>query len=121
MNPPAPVTSTRRCAIGCLPFSVRLVIAAEHEWDRLEQQPTIPPQRPGRDVDVVELDHLRERDLVPAEHLPETGHPGLQIEPLAAPPIDELVLVENQWTRADQAHLPEKHVDQLGQLVERIS
>ena len=44
---------------------------AEHDRDRLAEDLQVPPERPVRHVEVVELDHLVERDVVAAEHLPE--------------------------------------------------
>ena len=87
----------------------------------MKHQLDVVGERPGRDVAVVEPDHLAERDVVAAEHLPEAGHPGLQVEAAAGPAVDVVVLLGDQRPRADQAHLAAEDVDQLRQLVERAA
>ena len=77
--------------------------------------------RPVGDVQVVELDHLLERDLIPPEDLPEPRDPRLQVEPAPSPVDDVLVLLEDQRPRPDEAHLAPEDVDQLRQLVERVA
>ena len=94
---------------------------AEHQRDGLEDQAEVLPERPVRDVEVVEPDHLLERDVAAAEHLPEAGDARLQLEALARPVVDVLVLLEDQRPRADEAHLAAEDVEQLRQLVERVA
>ena len=53
-----------------------------------------------------------------AEHLPEAGDPGRQVEAAAAPAADALVLGDRQRPRADEAHLAAQHVPELRQLVD---
>ena len=73
------------------------------------------------DVQVVDRDHLAQRDPRGAEDLPVPGHPGLQVQPAAVPALDLPVLVLDQRPRADEAHLAAQHVEELGQLVERAA
>src|SRR5581483_12409162 len=54
------------------------------------------------------------------EDLPEAGATGLEAQAAACPVLDELVLVEDQRPRSDEAHLPAHDVEQLRQLVERM-
>src|SRR5262245_18290329 len=77
----------------------------EKGGDGAENQLQVVQQRPRRDVDVVEPDHLLERDVIPSEHLPEAGDPGLQVETTTAPVDDVLILLEDEGTGADEAHL----------------
>src|SRR5215211_2541175 len=87
--------------------------------DRQCHQPQIAHQRPAGDVEVVETNHLRERNLTPPDHLPWTRHPRLEIEPLTRPALDVLVLVQDERTRAHEAHLADDDVEKLRQLVQR--
>src|SRR5919108_2096286 len=91
--------------------------AAERR-DRERHQPHVAHQRPAGDVEIVEADHLRERNLAPSEHLPRPGHAWLEIQPLTGPSFDVLVLVEDERPRADEAHLSDEDVQKLRQLVE---
>ena len=54
-----------------------------------------------------------------AEHLPETGHAGLEVEAPARPAVDVMVLLGDERARTDQAHLATEHVEQLRELVQR--
>src|SRR4051794_38769375 len=46
-----------------------------HRRQRPQNEPDVLPQRPVRDVEVVELEHLLERDPRATEDLPEAGEP----------------------------------------------
>src|SRR4051812_40467177 len=85
---------------GALSRSVRAA-PAEHDRDRLTEDLHVPPQRPVRDVDVVELDHLVERDLVAAEDLPQAGDARGRVEAATGPAGDPLGLVDHEGARAD--------------------
>ena len=122
-GPPAPHpgdAASTSCEMTAWP-STRTAVAARWEArrvrrerrDRQEDEPDVLPQRPVRDVDVVELRHLVERDVAPTEHLPEAGDSRLDVEPLAGPLLDERVLLEDQRPRADEGHLALDDVDQL--------
>src|SRR5437773_142766 len=86
-------------------------------YDQLE----VAKERPPCDVEVIELHHLLERNAAAAVHLPRPRAPRLQIQALAAPRLHVPVLIQDQGPRADQAHLPTQHVEELRQLVERIA
>ena len=53
------------------------------EHDRVENDPQVEPRRPVRDVEVVDLDHLRERHARGAQRLPATGDSGRQMQAAA--------------------------------------
>ena len=56
--------------------------------ERAQHQANVRPQRPVGHVHVVELDHLVEGDVRPAQHLPETGEPGVSSSLLRRPSRD---------------------------------
>src|SRR5829696_8797879 len=64
---------------------------AEDDGDGPEQQPQIAGDAPVGDVQVVELQHLLERDRRPSEDLPETRDAGRQID-APAPPADDVLI-----------------------------
>src|SRR5215210_3309491 len=97
MNPAPPVTTTR--APASFTSSVDAT-PAEDGRQRVDQQPDVLPERPVRHVEVVELHHLLERDVRPAEHLPEAGDARRQVEPSPPPAGDVLVDVGRHRTRA---------------------
>src|SRR5262249_37697704 len=70
-----------------------------------------------RHVPVVELHHLVEWNLAGSQHLPETGHPGLQVETSAGPAVDIAILVEDQRPGSDKAHVADKDVYELWEIV----
>src|SRR2546421_13040046 len=92
-------------SVGALP-------TLEHCGRRGTEQLQVAPQRPAGDVEIVQPNHLLERDVAAAEHLPEAGHPRLEVEPAAAPGLDVLVLARDQRTRADEAHVAAQHVEE---------
>src|SRR5687767_3403242 len=98
-------------------MSVRAA-AGEHCRQSPQDEPYVGPQRPIRDVKVVELHHLVEGDVRPAEDLPRAGDAGHEIEPAAPPAVDLTVLVLDQRPRTHKAHIALQDVHQLRQLVE---
>src|SRR3954469_19684916 len=60
-----------------------------------------------------------ERDARGAEDLPVAGHARSEVQAAAVAPLDLAVLVHDEWTRADEAHLAAQDVQQLRQLVQR--
>src|SRR4051794_38452095 len=92
--------------------------ALQDDADGLEQQADIAPEGPVRDVEVVEFDHLLERDPRPPQHLPQARHPRGEVEAVACVAVDATVLVLDERTRADEAHVAPKNVPQLRQLVD---
>src|SRR6185503_1027506 len=94
------------------------VTPAEDVRDGPEQDLDVRPERPVDDVEVVERDHVLERDTG-AEDLPRAGHTRRQVETAAVPAGHLLVLVDDERARTDQAHLAAQHVDELRELVER--
>src|SRR5438067_245909 len=91
---------------------------SEYVARRTEQQLDVGPERPARHIQVVDLDHLLERHAAAAEDLPRASHAGRQVQAAPAPALYEVVLVDDERARADQAHLALEDVDQLRQLVE---
>src|SRR3954453_14038097 len=78
----------------------------------------VAPQRPVGDVEVVDRDHLPQRDLRGAEDLPLTGHAGLEVQPPAVPALDAGVLLGYERARPNERHLAAQDVEQLRKLVE---
>ena len=76
-------------------------------------QPHVLAQRPVGHVQVVELRHLVERDVARSQHLPQAGHARLQVEALARPRFDVLILVEDERPGAHDRHLAADDIDQL--------
>src|SRR6185436_10803713 len=101
------------------PVLVGIPRPPEHHGERAEQDAHILEQRPRRHVPMVEPAHLAERDVVRPEYLPQAGDTGLQVESRESPPVDVAVLLGDERTRADEAHLAPEHVHQLWELVER--
>src|SRR5918992_5296023 len=89
---------------GRRPSSVRTA-AAEDDEDGAQEQADVAPQAPVGDVEVVELDHLLERDGGPSEDLPQARDPRLEVEPPPPPAVDLAVRVERHRPRPNQAHL----------------
>src|SRR5438105_1427358 len=77
----------------------------EDDRNRLAEDLQVPPEGPVRHVEVVELDHLVERDVVAPEHLPEPGDPGSHVEPAARPSRDLIGLIDDERSRPHQAHV----------------
>src|SRR5215210_3612352 len=73
----------------------------KHHWDRLAEDLEVPPERPVRDVDVVELHHLVEGQVVPAQDLPQAGNARREIESAAGPTLDLARLVNYERPRPD--------------------
>src|SRR3954468_17202450 len=94
------------------------VAAAEHVTDGAQEELEIQPQRPVRDIEVVDPDHLLHRHAR-AEHLPGARHARREVQPAAIQSEDLSVLLANERTWADEAHLAPQHVEELRQLVER--
>src|SRR3954470_8769114 len=93
--------------------------AVQDHGDRADKQFDVAPERPVVHVQVVERHHLREWDVTATEDLPKSGDPRQEVETVALPPDNVLVLVEDQRTGADEAHLSTQHIQKLGQLVQR--
>src|SRR6478609_8310377 len=94
--------------------------AAAHDCgQRAGEQLEVAPERPVGHVEVVERDHLGERDVAAAHDLPEAGEAGGEVEAAAAVADDVAILFDDQRTRADEAHLAAHDVDELRQLVQR--
>src|SRR5947208_7661292 len=75
----------------------------DHCRQRLEDQADVSPERPVRDVQVIELDHFFERDVGPPEYLPEPRYAGREVETGARPAVDPPVLGLDQGPGTDQA------------------
>src|SRR3954453_21247831 len=87
--------------------------------DRANQQLDVAPERPVRDVQVVQREHLLEGDVRAAMDLPEAGQARHQVGATAEAPGDALVLVLRQRARADEAHVAAQDVHELRQFVQR--
>src|SRR6476646_4917394 len=57
--------------------------AGEHVPRGAHEDLGVRPQRPVGDVEVVDRDHLAQRDAGGAEHLPRTGHARLEVQAAA--------------------------------------
>jgi len=55
--------------------------------DRVDDDPQVNPWRPVRDVQVVDLDHLRERHARGSERLPATRDPGVRCRRRRSKPV----------------------------------
>src|SRR3954451_13359475 len=93
-----PPTGPTSCATivtgGVEPCSCRRPMTLHHHWQGAHQDQAVAPERPAADVLVVELDHLVERDVAAAEHLPQPGDSGTQVQAARRPAVNERVLVE---------------------------
>src|SRR4029078_3872522 len=113
IRPPEPVMITAAIShpCPCCPSSAHLTVS-ENCRNRLEEKPNVCPQGPVRDVDVVELRHLFERNFARPEDLPQPRHAGLEPAPLAPPRHDALILLEDERSRTDEAHFALQHVEE---------
>src|SRR5690349_136235 len=84
---------------------VLLPAPGEHMAGGAHEDLRVRPQRPVGDVEVVDRDHLAQRDPRRAEHLPVAGHARLEVQALAVAHLDAAVLVLDQRPRPDEAHL----------------
>jgi hypothetical protein len=85
---------------------------------RLDKHLVVRPQRPVRELEVIESHQLVYRDPV-AEDLPRAGHAWGQVEPASAEPTHFGILIDHDRSRAQQAHLSAHNVEELWELVER--
>src|SRR3954452_18073603 len=92
---------------------------AQQVRNRSQQDLYITPEGPVRDIQVIDLDHSTQWYSGGAEDLPVTGHARCQMQAPAVPALDLGVLVDDQWPRADKAHLSTQDVEQLRELVQR--
>src|SRR6185436_10030427 len=108
-------------------FSIRILVLSEHHHHRLQDDLQVEQQRPAAQVGEVVVDarlHLLDRDGLAAQavDLGEAGNSGLHLvaDHVAADQLAvELVVRDRVRARADHAHAPLQHVDELRQLVER--
>src|SRR6185312_10535383 len=108
-----------------------LLFICEYEWALLRAESgkdrrngaqkylEIEAQGPAVDVIKIQLYPFVEiHDLIAAADLPETRHPGLDTQ---APPLRRIFkflhFIDRQRTRADQAHIAEKHIKKLRQFI----
>src|SRR6476620_8443772 len=96
-----------------------LATAFEDVLARTQKDLEVAPQRPVRGVQVVDRDHLIERDACRSEDLPMPGHAGFGVQSPSVPANYPGIFLGHQWTRAHQAHLSAQDVPELRQLVER--
>src|SRR5207247_9853724 len=57
----------------------------QHDGNRLEHDLQVEPQRPGANVDQVQLAHLPVGEPVPTGDLPEAGDAGAHLQPVKLP------------------------------------
>src|SRR3954447_1803958 len=118
---PAPPVTTTRCPETFNLFLPSVSVRPPREEDGgegAEQKARVLPQRPVRDVQVVELHHLLERDARPPEDLPRSGEARREVEPALAPAVDLLLELRRHGPGADQAHVALQDVPELRQLVD---
>lgn len=94
-------------------------VARDHGRDRLEEADDVGPKRPTLEVLGVQRCPFRVASVVAAVDLPDTGDAGSHGQMRVLPLLVHRQLFGNNWTRADETHVPEEDVEQLGQLVER--
>ena len=111
----SPGTSRRTDPLATLPG------ATEQGGRCLGEDPQVEPERTVLDVPDVELDPLLPGDPGATVDLGPAGHAGAQIEPPALTRRVELDLGGQGRARPDDPHLAAQHVDQVGQLVERVA
>src|SRR5680860_96425 len=89
---------------------------------RSQQDLDVAGEGPAGYVLVVEADHLLEGALRATVDLPGAGQAGAQLEPAQVPVLVQGGgLGEDQWAGADEAHLTLEDVEQLWQLVDRVT
>src|SRR5437016_2092122 len=96
-----------------------IVSLANHCRDSSQQQADVGADTPGGDIQIVELDHLLERDAVAAKHLPQPGNARLQIQAPVCPVVHVRVLLEDQRAWPDEAHLTAYNIPELRQFIDR--
>src|SRR4051812_19342638 len=72
------------------PSHSRLISASAPRDDDngADEQLDVAPERPVSHVQVVQVDHVLERDVRSAMDLPEAGQPGHEVAPAAEAPSD---------------------------------
>src|SRR5207249_11031719 len=101
-------------------LSVRLTRTRECR-ERSDDKLYVVEERPVGDVQIVQPDHLLERNLASSHHLPWAGTARLEVEALPAPGVDVTILVQDERPRPHQTHLAADHIEQLRELVERVA
>src|SRR5436190_13338390 len=127
----AGTASSPSSAVRCVPTKpsapvIRtppLIRAARPEdgRDRLEEDRDVEPDRPVLEVVEVKPDEVVEAEVRAAGDLPEAGHSGQDVVPLAMPVLELRVVAERQRARPDETHLAAQDVEELRDLVERES
>src|SRR5438445_538240 len=86
--------------------------APHDERDGPQHDLDVLPDRPVDDVEVVEREHLAQRDPRGAEHLPEPRHAGVQVQPAPVPAADQATsiarLTRRCWTVRPKRRTPRK-------------
>src|SRR5439155_23889406 len=103
-----------------LPAARLALVGAGEEGERRPREDLqVEPRASVLDVPEVELDPLVPRELRASVHLRPAGQARLDLEPAALARGVLVDLVAERRARADQAHVAEDDVPELGQLVER--
>src|SRR6266516_6334578 len=77
----------------------------EHDRDSLCKDLQVQQKGPLANVRNVELTHPLVIEQVPTRHLPQTGNPRFDVQPLILTLIVQLEFVRQLWPRTDQAHV----------------
>src|SRR6478735_6669984 len=94
---------------------------AEDRADGPAQDRQVLEHRPVVDVEEVEADRLVEAQLAAARDLPQPGHARPDAEAPRHGAVVERHLAGDLRSGADQAHVAAEHVEELGQLVDRVA
>ena len=85
---------------------------------RAEEDPEVETERPAAGIRDVHVERLGERRPGPRRHLPEPGDARRDEEPLELMRLEELGLVREARTWADERHVAAQDVQELRQLVQ---
>ena len=94
-------------------------LARDHVRDGLQNDAGVERQRPVVDVRHVQAHPGFKIDGIAAIERPETSEPGTHAQPAALPALVPLHFAWNRRTRTHQRHVAAKHIEKLGQLVQR--
>src|SRR5436190_4459288 len=103
-------TSWRPPSVGSL--------AGQDRRNGTQQDAQVEPERAVLDVLEIEPHPLAEAQGTAPADLPQAGDAGLHVEPAQLPGLVLLDFLRNRGARADQAHVPLEHVEELRDLVE---
>lgn len=92
----------------------------EHRLQRAEYQPQVLAQAAILYIAKIQLNHFFEAQVAAAHYLPRTAAAGFYRQALHVVLAVQGNLARQAGARANEVHLAQEHVDELGQLVDAV-